>query len=391
MEVLSKVRYKTLYHGDVKKFKILKPVAIDFGNMFQKPGWSIFLFKEKRAAEQWAIHRMLSNILPKKFHHGDEIYFVFDPKRNRVVVDKIMFNDFIDVLEKHPDNKCYVYTCHVPRENVGIGNDSQLEEYTCRIDIKKFELEEITLTPENFKRYITFVTDNELQQIVDQNRTNLRGLIPSMLLINDFAYQWNNNQKLFDKMFHDNPPKPGDDLEKWMKDNQVNFKKYYPHERMKDYIKDKIKNNLNESCENVMIESSNYQINSDDCEAVIKSLNKKEFDHVGGGYWIRSDHVYYRKIEYISNEPAGFIDVYTLPKFKDAGLVVLAVNKKYRGQGLSKKLVNNAISFAKKDNKLEYLRWLADKDNIVSINLARSCGFKQSEITDNEIIFKYPL
>lgn len=65
--------------------------------------------------------------------------------------------------------------------------------------------------------------------------------------------------------------------------------------------------------------------------------------------------------------------------------------KKYRGQGLSKKLVNNAISFAKKDNKLEYLRWLADKDNIVSINLARSCGFKQSEITDNEIIFKYPL
>ena len=61
-----------------------------------------------------------------------------------------------------------------------------------------------------------------------------------MLLINDFAYQWNNNQKLFDKMFHDNPPKPGDDLEKWMKDNQVNFKKYYPHERMKDYIKDKV-------------------------------------------------------------------------------------------------------------------------------------------------------
>ena len=107
-------------------------------------------------------------------------------------------------------------------------------------DIKKIELEEITLTPENFKRYITFVTDNELQQIVDQNRTNLRGLIPSMLLINDFAYQWNNNQKLFDKMFHDNPPKPGDDLEKWMKDNQVNFKKYYPHERMKDYIKDKV-------------------------------------------------------------------------------------------------------------------------------------------------------
>ena len=107
-------------------------------------------------------------------------------------------------------------------------------------DIKKFELEEITLTPENFKRYITFVTDNELQQIVDQNRTNLRGLIPSMLLINDFAYQWDNNQKLFDKMFHDNPPKPGDDLEKWMNDNRVNFKKYYPHERMKDYIKDKV-------------------------------------------------------------------------------------------------------------------------------------------------------
>lgn len=240
MGVISKVRYKTLYHGDVKKFKTLKPVAIDFGNMFQKPGWSIFFFKDKRAAEQWAIHRMLSKILPKKFQHDDEIYFIFDPKRNRVVVDKSMFNDFINALEKHPNNKCYVYTCHIPRENVGMGNDSQLEEYTCRIDIKKFELEEITLTPENCKRYITFVTDNELQNIVDQNRTNLRGLIPSMLLINDFAYQWDNNQKLFDKMFHDNPPKPGDDLDKWMNDNRVNFKKYYPHERMKDYIKDKV-------------------------------------------------------------------------------------------------------------------------------------------------------
>ena len=53
---------------------------------------------------------------------------------------------------------------------------------------------------------------------------------------------------------------------------------------MKDYIKDKIKNNLNESCENIMIESFNYQTNSDDCETIIKSLNKKEFDHVGGGF-----------------------------------------------------------------------------------------------------------
>ena len=98
--------------------------------------------------------------------------------------------------------------------------DEECKEISKRyMNGKKFELEEITLTPENCKRYITFVTDNELQQIVDQNRTNLRGLIPSMLLINDFAYQWNNNQKLFDKMFHDNPPKPGDDLEKWMKDN----------------------------------------------------------------------------------------------------------------------------------------------------------------------------
>lgn len=101
--------------------------------------------------------------------------------------------------------------------------------------------------------------------------------------------------------------------------------------------------------------------------------------------------MYYRKIEYINGEPAGFIDIYTLPKFKDAGLVVLAVNRKYRGLGLSKKLVNNAISFVKNDNKLYYLRWQADKDNDVSINLAKSCGFKQTDSTDTKVIFEYPI
>lgn len=178
MGVLSKAKYKTLYHGDIKKFEVLKPSSYDFANMFPKPGESIFLFKEKRAAEQWAVHRMLSKLLPKKFQHGDEIYFIFDPKRNRVLVDESLFNDFIDVLEKHPDNKCYVYTCHVPKENVGMWNDSQVvAEYICKTDIENFELEEITLTPKNCKEYITFVTEEQMQTVIDKNRANLRGLL----------------------------------------------------------------------------------------------------------------------------------------------------------------------------------------------------------------------
>lgn len=61
-------------------------------------------------------------------------------------------------------------------------------------------------------------------------------------------------------------------------------------ERTKDYINNKIKifknrrTNLNEGCYDYVIEESHFQKYSNDCENIINSLNKKEYDHVGGGY-----------------------------------------------------------------------------------------------------------
>lgn len=397
MNILSKLKYTTLYHGDCFKFKTLKPVAIDFGNLFTKPGWSVFFWKTKESAENWAVYKTLCSSMGGslcRLNDSSGTHFLFWPKGNITVVSEEKYNEFCKIVEDI-HSTAYVYRCEVPSSQVHMGNDSAHKEYTVRMEVSNFQLSEIYLNANTVKKYIKVLPKSTIESEL-RHSSNVRGLLPSMLLVNDFRYQISQNCDMVNSIYFQNPPEPGDDIEKWLKDNNYKIRKVSPIERTRDYIKDKIetsrnRNNLNEACKNIMKESFDYQTNSDDCEKIIKSLNKKENDYVGGGYWIRSDHVYYRKIEYINNEPAGFIDVYTLPKFKNAGLVVLAVDDKYRGRGVAKRLVNNAMSFCKSQHDLHYLRWLADKDNAASINLAKSCGFQERDRTKNELIFEYPI
>ena len=139
-------------------------------------------------------------------------------------------------------------------------------------------------------------------------------------------------------------------------------------------------------------ESTGYDKYSKDIHKIIDSLSEEESNHIGNGYWVDSNHVIYRKVEYIDNEPVGFIDIYRLPKFdKRIGLVIIAVSEKARGKGIGRKLVNEAIFTCKKNKDIYKLRWKADSDNTASINMAKSLGFKLIDENKNEKIFMYDL
>ena len=127
-----------------------------------------------------------------------------------------------------------------------------------------------------------------------------------------------------------------------------------------------------------------YNKYSKDVHTIIDNLSKEESNHIGNGYWVDSNHIIYRKVEYVGNKPVGFIDVYSLPKFKRYGLIIIAVSKEARGKGIGKKLVNSAIQNCKNNKDIDKLRWLADSDNIVSINMAKSLGFKLNDDEDKK-------
>ena len=123
---------------------------------------------------------------------------------------------------------------------------------------------------------------------------------------------------------------------------------------------------------------------------IINKLSTKEKEYIGNGYWVDSDHVIYRKIKYLDKEPVAFIDVYLLPKYKRTGLIIIAATKESRGKGIAKSLVNSAISNLKNNKEIDALRWLADYDNLPSINLAKSLGFEyKGKTKDNCIEFIY--
>ena len=134
-----------------------------------------------------------------------------------------------------------------------------------------------------------------------------------------------------------------------------------------------------------------YNKYSKDVHTIIDNLSKEESNHIGNGYWIDSDHIIYRKVEYMNNKPVGFIDVYSLPKFKNYGLIIIAVSKDARGKGVGKKLVNSAIQNCKNNKDINKLRWLADSDNTASINMAKSLGFKLNSDGEDKKEFIYDL
>lgn len=117
-----------------------------------------------------------------------------------------------------------------------------------------------------------------------------------------------------------------------------------------------------------------------DVKNITDSLNKKELSNICSGEFKNSPFVVYRKVVLVDNNPASFIDVYSIPSEmeKNEAVIVCATKKEYRGLGLIKKCYNGLESTIK-NKGIDTLYWETTKSNSASSSIAKSLGFSKGE------------
>lgn len=248
-----------LYHGAAKKYNTLKPIGLDFGNKYNPPGWSIFLFKKYSYAESWAVNQYMKNIywrihvgLEKK---GITIHkSIFNNKYCKPMLDKESFEYYIQAINKYKSPQyAYVYECEIPMNKIHLGNDSYLDEYTVREEIKPIKVHTIEITEEYLRNlYIVYETtdernyeyfrDNYSRQIMFH-----RGFFKSMIQTKEFYV----NQKLAEKLYDEirnGELTPGDDLEEYLENRGYQIYELKGLDRIVHWIK-------NTYCDNIAKQS----------------------------------------------------------------------------------------------------------------------------------------
>ena len=89
-----------------------------------------------------------------------------------------------------------------------------------------------------------------------------------------------------------------------------------------------------------------------------------------------SQFVIKRIIHRVGPDPAGFLDVYLFPSKPDIAQIVIAVDNRYRGQGIAKDMVMELMaSNLPETHNFKYYYWTAHTFNKYSQNLALNNGF----------------
>lgn len=135
--------------------------------------------------------------------------------------------------------------------------------------------------------------------------------------------------------------------------------------------------------EAVVVESfidSDYE----DILKICSHLSKEEHDRISFYDTYRnSQFVIKRFIERVGGKPAGFLDVYQFPSRPEIAQITIAVDNRFRGQGIADTLVNKMIeSDLPKSHGFHVYYWTAHPENIASINLATKYGFDDTGSLD---------
>lgn len=128
-----------------------------------------------------------------------------------------------------------------------------------------------------------------------------------------------------------------------------------------------------------------YSTNFENIYKVFLTLSDKEKLYICSGEFKDSPYVKYRNCIIDKNDAVGFIEVYNLPGEKYE-FIVLAINPKYRGNGISTELLDKM--FNEYDNKYDYM-WRCDKENSISNIIAKRYNFKL--LNSNDIKNEYIL
>ena len=229
-----------LYHGSASKFKIIKPTAIDLGNTFSEPGWSIFTFKDYDKAYNWAASGALQSFIhimkkkDKEFSKAtSKLYWnhlvAYDAVESRAVVNQLIIPALFKLFDKYLLH-FYVYTIDVDRKYVSIGNDSSLDEYSVRTDVVPSSIDKIDITKENFADIFTIVTDDKFSKILTDNKNayGKRGFL-SLFMNRDFVYHcYQSTNDAIGKLYtavHQKKLKPGDNIMEFCEKNGIDIHK----------------------------------------------------------------------------------------------------------------------------------------------------------------------
>ena len=236
---LGKVR---LYHGSDEKLKMLKPIGLDLGNTFNKPGWSIFTFKNYDYAATWAAYVSLKKGMrylystDRQFKRDIDKYFdtympvAYDTSTNEAV----LCQDIIPALFKSMNGLVkyyYVYTMDVDRKYVSIGNDSTLDEYTVRTEVIPTKIDKYAICKENISDIFKIVSYEEYNNSLSRNANSFmrRGFL-SLFMNRDFEWYGyhassNNDIRILYQAITDKKLKPGMDIEEWCYNRGIDLPK----------------------------------------------------------------------------------------------------------------------------------------------------------------------
>lgn len=231
---------KEIYHGSQKEIQIFNAYSFDLGNSFQKAGWGTFCFKDYEYTKKFAVMRVIQNLYNEKketenreFLHENRCTwdFIYEQPITTQKGYKYIINNFLG-------QKIYLHT--IDRKQLkmfGIGNDITHHEFTFRDSgIKPTKIDEITLTEELLKNMMLIVKDvNEYREkLVELSQKYNRGFL-SLFITFDYTI----NRKEIEKIIiaiENGKLKVGEDITKYILDNDIKIKKISFLKRLKTAI-----------------------------------------------------------------------------------------------------------------------------------------------------------
>ena len=202
---------KYIYHGSTYDIDEFKPMSLDLGNALDEPGWSTFCFGNYEFARMFGFMRAIQ----KKVEEVDHITIEPRFRNERIELSR---KDFEEYTKNHAiDSKVgfYVYTIDSTGLNLGIGNDPTLKEYTFR---------ESGIKPVSKDWYVLSMLDfKEVIEIVDSYDEPSESSDYKSLQTHDYQNEREVRDSLT-KAIRDGKLNPGDDIQKYMDENGLEFK-----------------------------------------------------------------------------------------------------------------------------------------------------------------------
>jgi len=216
-----------VYHASKNYYKELKSVGLDFGNVFQEEGFSLFTWTKYNSAIGWGCFEVLKTL--KKV--DSNITHMGCKNSQNPIITKSVFNYLKDNLNNY-DKKLlefYIYTIKLDSDmELGLGHSSNTPNcITIRKDsIKYAKVDKFIMTIDMIKKHCIIV-DDKYQPTTKDFGVNGRFMTPFMT--KDYMYQTSVKKQLNNDL-KSGKLTPNDNLHDYLIDNNLELTKV----RMKD-------------------------------------------------------------------------------------------------------------------------------------------------------------